>query len=115
MFSAKTAYAAIGTSAPVFDGRSRVGQAGPVPSAKPGHGDRRSLAMERLVIGDPLVECEQVVDRALQDQGRDPDAREELRRSSTLEEGDTSRVDHSGRVHRMVGRRDLRITFEGSF
>src|ERR1019366_4659594 len=53
-----------------FDGRARIGQADPMAAAEPGHRDRRPLLLQCLVVGYSLVEREEIVPRALQDQGR---------------------------------------------
>ena len=85
------------------------GQAHTVAAAEPGHGHRGALGPQRLVVGDPFVEGEQVVDRALEDEGGDPNPRQGGSRARCGEECCRTPVDDSGRVHLMVGGQDLGV------
>jgi hypothetical protein len=59
-----------------------VGQARAVAAAEPQHLQRRAVAGEQGVVVDGLLQGEQRVDRALHQQGGDPDARDEVGRAA---------------------------------
>ena len=89
-----------------------VGQADPVATAVPEHGDGDMVGMHLPVVGDAFVQGEEGVDRALDDEGGDVDVGHQVSRPSGREPGLVGRVDLPRRVR--LGRRRQDVRVEGA-
>src|SRR5207245_9328183 len=94
-------------------GRAAIGEAGPVPAAEPDHPGRNVVLAKNGVVANRLVEREERVGGALDQERRSLDLVDERARPARAEPVHVLVRDRAGREPREVGARDVRVEIPG--